>query len=325
MKRGLLLFLSMCAVSHIFAQTVDYSIVAVPEESGIELTQITMDNDYLCLPEVKRSRTNLSWLSNRIINLSIDGSKIAFLSFRNNTSNIFIKDLNNQSGAVQRTNRQHVLDFTYSPDGKNIVFSEKRGDDVQIFLTDANKGFVCRQITSGAKDYSPIYSFDMSVVFFAREENNGVSIWSYDMQNGFLSTYSSGMNPYSVPNSSAYYCARPNSNGRTEIWKIDYSSGVEECIVSSPEKAFSTPMLSPDGEWILMVGESLIQEISFSYRNTDIYVCKTDGTQLTQLTYHAADDLSPIWSKDGQSIYFVSQRGSSAGTANIWKMKFNHK
>lgn len=315
----------MCAISHIFAQTVDYSVVAVPEESGIELTQITMDNDYLCLPEVKRSRTNLSWFSNRIIDLSADGSQLAFLSFRNNTSNIFIKDLKNQSSAIQRTNRQNIVDFTYSPDGRNIVFSEKRGKNSQILQTDANKGYVCRLITSGAKDYSPVYSFDKNIIFFAREEKSGVCIWSFDMQNNFLSTYSSGFNPYPIPDSNSYLCVRTNSSGRTEIWKIDYSTGVEECIVTSPEKSFSTPQLSPDGEWILMVGESLIQENNFSYRNTDIYVCKIDGSQLTQLTYHAADDLSSIWSKDGKFIYFVSQRGSKTGTANIWKMKFNHK
>ena len=28
-----------------------------------------------------------------------------------------------------------------------------------------------------------------------------------------------------------------------------------------------------------------------------------------QLTYHAADDLSPVWGRDGRYIYFVSQRG----------------
>lgn len=45
---------------------------------------------------------------------------------------------------------------------------------------------------------------------------------------------------------------------------------------------------------------------------------------MIQLTYHAADDLSPVWSKDGKSIYFISQRGSTDGIANIWKMEFNY-
>lgn len=60
------------------------------------------------------------------------------------------------------------------------------------------------------------------------------------------------------------------------------------------------------------------------YWNTDIYVARTDGTDLSQLTFHAADELSPVWSKDGQYIYFISQRGSSTGTANIWRMTFDN-
>jgi Tol biopolymer transport system component len=80
--------------------------------------------------------------------------------------------------------------------------------------------------------------------------------------------------------------------------------------------------LSPDGNWILFVGDSDIVTPDFVYKNTDIFVCRVDGTNLQQLTYHAADDLSPVWSRDGKYIYFVSQRGSSAAVANIWRMPF---
>ena len=80
---------------------------------------------------------------------------------------------------------------------------------------------------------------------------------------------------------------------------------------------------SPDGQWILLVGSGAINTGESFYYNTDIFVCRIDGTELTQLTYHAADDLSPVWSRDGKFIYFISQRGSSTGTANIWKMNFS--
>ena len=75
---------------------------------------------------------------------------------------------------------------------------------------------------------------------------------------------------------------------------------------------------------LLFVGSNIINENSFSYANTDIFVAKIDGTNLTQITYHAADDLSPVWSRDGKYIYFISQRGSDTGTANIWRMNFNY-
>lgn len=309
-----------CSVS--LAQRVDYSVVYVPEESGTEFACITAQGDYVCIPIVERTKMGINWFSNKIIDISKDGGKIAYLSARNNSTNIFIKDLGKQGGSVQRTNRPAVIDFSYAPDGTKICFSEKRGKTNQIFLTDAENGYVCRQITSSAMDYSPIYSSDMTQIFFVRQENQGVSIWGYNVKNNFLSTYSSGMNPCPIPEEDAYICVRSNAEKQTEIWRINYNTGVEECIVSIPGKSFTSPSISPDGEWLLFVGSSKIESGDIQYWNTDIYASRLDGSSLTQLTYHAADDLSPIWSKDGKYIYFISQRGTAEGIANIWRMDF---
>lgn len=310
-----------CNTLFLNAQKVDYSVVNVPEESGIDFTRITTDNDNVCMPEVHRYPKRLDWLTNRIIGISTNGDEIAYLSSRNNTTNIFIKNISRQSSSIQRTNRQAVLDFTFSPDGKHICFSEIQGRYTQIYQTDSKNGYVCRQITSGNVDYSPIYSSDMKHIFLARSENRGISIWSYDLSNNYMSNYTSGMNPYPV-GKTTILCTRTNADNRCEIWRIDYNNGVEECLVSDARRSFSSPVLSPDGNWILMTGSSEIINGNKSYWNTDIYVCRTDGTMLQQLTYHAADDLSPVWSKDGKFIYFISQRGSAQGNANIWRMPF---
>ena len=147
---------------HLYAQKVDYSIVSVPEETGIEFQQVTTPNDYVCMPIVKRTAGKINWLSNRIIDIIPDGKSIAYLSYRNNTTNIFIKELGKQGSSIQRTNRSNVLDFSFAPDGKYLCFSEVRGKNSQIFQTSAVDGYVCRQITNGNQDYSPVYSPDMS-------------------------------------------------------------------------------------------------------------------------------------------------------------------
>ena len=309
-------------LNNLFAQQVDYSVVSVPEEAGIEFVQMTSPNDYVCMPVVKRSARSINWLSNRILDISVDGKNIAYLSFRNNSTNIFIKALDKQGSSIQRTNRANVLDFSYSPDGKYICFSEKRGKTNQIFQTNANSGYVCRQITNANQDYSPIYSTDMQQIFFARQEMKGISIWSYNISNNFLSNYTSGMNPYPLAESNTFICTRITADGRSEIWKINYETGIEECIVSDMERSFTSPTLSPDKQWILLVGSSKINAGNIVYLNTDIYVARLDGSELSQITYHAADDLSPVWSKDGKYIYFISQRGNAEGIANVWRMNF---
>lgn len=323
MKKITFVAVLACFVGVASAQNVDYSIVSVNEEAGINFTKVSSDNDYVCMPEVKRSKRNkIDWFSNRVLDISVDGSKIAYLSYRNNTTNIFIKDINKMGGAVQRTNRQNVLDFSYSQDGASICFSEMVGKANRLFVTDANKGYICRQITDNDLDYSPIYSHDNKQIYFARQEMQGASVWSYDVKDKFLSNIAKGMNPYPIPNENSILCVRPSGDGLNEIWKVNYETNTEECVVSDINHSFTTPVLSPDGQWILLVGSSAINIGESFYYNTDIFVCRIDGTELTQLTYHAADDLSPVWSRDGKFIYFISQRGSSTGTANIWKMNF---
>ena len=321
MNRIFTLALGMFFFCASYAQNVDYTVISVNEESGREFTKITSEGDYVCMPEVRRAYDRVSWFTNRIISLSPDGKGIAFLSYRNNTSNIFVKSLDRQGSSIQRTNRQMVLDFSYSPDGSTLCFSEQKGDFSQIFVTNATSGYVCRQITNGANDFSPVYSNDMSNIFFARQEVNGYSIWSYDTKNNFLSNYSAGMNPCLIPGTKSLLCTRVGGDGKSEIWRIDFEKGVDECIVSG-NGSFSTPSLSPDGEWIVFTGESAIPYKRDYYHNTDIYACRADGTQLTQLTFHACEDLCPIWSEDGKYIYFISQRGDTNGAANIWKMNF---
>jgi len=122
-------------------------------------------------------------------------------------------------------------------------------------------------------------------------------------------------------NKNTIYCARFTDNNESEIWRVNFETGVEEVILTQPGKSFTTPQLSPDGKWLLVTGSSKSEKEGID--NTDIFVVRTDGTQLTQLTYHPGNDLSPIWSPDGHSIFFLSQRGSADKVYNVWRMDFN--
>ena len=130
LKSGLLAVLAIVAAGQtgISAQTIDYSVVSVPEESGLELTKITNKGDYVCLPQVVRRGQEINWFSNRVLAPLPKSEEIAYLSFRNNATNIFIKDLLKQGGSRQRTNRTGVIDFSFSSDGKDLYFAETRGN-----------------------------------------------------------------------------------------------------------------------------------------------------------------------------------------------------
>jgi tricorn protease len=56
------------------------------------------------------------------------------------------------------------------------------------------------------------------------------------------------------------------------------------------------PAISPDGT-----------QIAFTYKG-DLYLTGSTGGKATQLTFHEAHDFMPVWSRDGQSIAFASDR-----------------
>jgi len=54
--------------------------------------------------------------------------------------------------------------------------------------------------------------------------------------------------------------------------------------------------------------------------NKEIYVVKTKGTGLVRLTHHPADDFDPVWSADGNSIVFRSDRDDDNGMGDVYRV-----
>jgi Tol biopolymer transport system component len=69
---------------------------------------------------------------------------------------------------------------------------------------------------------------------------------------------------------------------------------------------------SPDGRHI--VYDNFARDGS---NQRDIFVLSADGSRETVLVEHAANDLFPLWTRDGAFIYFASDR---AGTMDAWRV-----
>lgn len=330
-----ILLLASCGVTNNVTYLESYS----PEESSLNMVKITDEStnsvgtgtpshvssyylqQSINAPQGVSAKNMYKWTTNKTLAISPDGKKLAYCTISNKQVNIMVRSTGAQGVSTQRTFR-NVNSFSWGNDG-NLYFSDINGYNNYICSVNAEAGSMMNQLTNGnVNDISPEISSDGKVLFFTRLAEGSPSIWSLNRIDGTLTSCARGFNPCLIPgNNECFFCVRNTSTGRSEIWLVNFVKGQESLILSDENRSFTNPQLSPDGKWILCVGNSL-SNIS-KKQNLDIYAVRTDGTRLTQLTYHPATDTCPVWSKDGRSIYFISSRANKEERFNVWRMNFN--
>jgi TolB protein len=171
----------------------------------------------------------------------------------------------------------------WSPDSKTLVYSMAGSLWRQELGSET-----ATQLTSGpGYDYQPDWSHDGRWIVFARYDHDAVELWSLEVQTGQVRQITSG--------------------GAVNV----------------------EPRFSPDGTRLAFV--------STSYKgHFHVFVARfADGSlsDVQQLTaervsplpryYYSKFDheISPVWSRDGTEILFVSNRGHIHGTGGFWRMK----
>lgn len=75
-------------------------------------------------------------------------------------------------------------------------------------------------------------------------------------------------------------------------------------------RRLSSPSASPDGKRIAFVMRTT--DLEANKGRSDLWLVNADGTGLRQLTYSPESEGQPVWSPDGQSLFFLSTRGGSS-------------
>ncbi|MBR0494248.1 MAG: PD40 domain-containing protein [Muribaculaceae bacterium] len=307
----------------------------VTEERSLNVTKITDEKNNMVVGVNYKGSPNgrfvasvwsgnkkagLYWLRTRLLDVSPDGGELAYLNASNKQKNIMIRRASAQSADTQRTFR-NISNFSWGSDGK-LYFADLSDDEHStICSVDSHIGNLIRQHTSNNEDYDPVLSADGKLLFFTRVDNSGPSIWSINLQNGSLTMCAIGYCPCIISdNPNEFLCVRNNEAGNSEIWRVDYVLGQETLILSDKNMSFSCPSVSPDGQWI--VCEANTKSSITKKNNLDLFAVRTDGTGLVQLTYHPAMDCSPVFSKDGRRIYFISDRATKKQEWNVWSINF---
>jgi TolB protein len=218
---------------------------------------------------------------------SPDGKKIVFESTKDGKSAIY-------TISVDGSNLRRLTDpqFTagqprWSRDGKRIVFYSERDGHLQLFIMNEDS-LAQRKLTDTADlDYLPDFSPKGDyVVFQSRAERPAIA---HDI-----------------------YIIRTDGTSRTRL--------------TDGKNGYTSPKWSPDGGKIVFVKASVPkkyyrdltrEEMKKMKSSEEILVMDKDGKNLKNLTDNEANDSNPQWSKNGKTIYFMSDRD---GAPNVYAM-----
>jgi TolB protein len=171
----------------------------------------------------------------------------------------------------------------WSPDSRTLVYS--MGGSLwrqELGTTNA------KQLTAGpGYDYQPDWSSDPRWVVFARYDHDAIELWSLDTSNGQTKQLTSG--------------------GAVNV----------EPRVSPDGKKLAFVSTSYKGHFHIFVGrfeDGLLRDVR--------QLTPENVSSLPRYYYSQVDhEISPVWTRDGSEILFVSNRGHIHGTGGFWKVK----
>ncbi|MCU1289731.1 MAG: peptidase, partial [Acidobacteria bacterium] len=96
-----------------------------------------------------------------------------------------------------------------------------------------------------------------------------------------------------------------------DLWKVGRDGG-DAVRMTSGVGTESSPFFSPDGNWIAFSGEY--------DGNVDAYVIPSAGGEPRRITYHPGAETVIGWTRDGNSVLFLSSRGTGMPMPEMYAM-----
>jgi TolB protein len=171
----------------------------------------------------------------------------------------------------------------WSPDSYSLVYS-MAGSLWRQELRSAK----AEQLTAGpGYDYQPDWSADGRWIVFARYDHDAVELWSLDMRDGRTRKMTSGgavnVEPRFSPDGRRLAFVSTSYKGHFHIFIGRFADGLLSDVQQlTPENVSPLPR--------------------YYYRQVD-------------------HEISPVWTRDGSAVLFISNRGHIHGTGGFWMVK----
>ena len=212
------------------------------------------------------------------------------------------------------------LQPTVSPDGNFIAFTRNEGEEEHIYLQRIGGGNPIK-LTKDSKSKNRYPAFSPNgdqIAFCSDRDGGGIYLMGATGESVRRLTNNGGNPAWSPDGKKIVYASEgvgvPYARGTvSQLWIVTLSDGSKKMIDSGDAVQ---PQWSPHGAriayWGLPAGSGW----------RDLWTIDSVGKNKVRLTNDAAIDWNPLWSSDGQYLYFLSDRN---GSMNVWRVTIDEK
>ena len=216
-----------------------------------------------------------------------------------------------------------------SPDGQSILFTAK-GDIYQVPVAG---GDAIPIVTDAAWDGHPVWSNDGKSIAFTSDRNGSLDVYYMDMASQIpvrLTHHSGDDYPSDFSNDdktvifssgrspSAQSSGFPTSRVH-QLYSISIEGGTPTQVLTT---AAMNARFSPSGKQLAYMDnksyEDNLRKHDVSSFARDIWVYNTQSKEHTKLTTFVGGDANPVFSGEGDTLYFLSEQNTN--NFNVWRM-----